>query len=174
MKKFFYMSVLVLMAALTMTSCGSDDDKKGDEPTSKSISYEASVTFSQDMIDICDVTMTYKDSDGKAVTETVTSTTWNKKVKVNKLPAIVGAKCDFKLKSGVQLTKENYDLVAELKHNVMINGAKKGYDQPYFFVGGKGIKADKVAEYVPRKTGGVYGYTISADGAVNATEEITF
>ena len=173
MKKFFYMSVLVLMAALTMTSCGSDDDKKGDEPsepTSKSISYEASVTFSQDMINICDVTMTYKDSDGKSVTETVTSTTWSKKVNVKKLPAVVGAKCDFKLKNGVQLTKESYDLVAELNHFVMINGAKKGYDQPYFFVGGKGIKADKIAEYVPRKTGSAYCYTISADGKVTATE----
>ena len=171
MKKFFYMSVLVLMAALTMTSCGSDDDKKDEpKPTSKSVSYEATVTFAQDMIDICDVTMVYKDGDGKTVTEAVKSTTWSKKVNVKKLPAVVGAKCDFKLKNGVQLTKESYDLVAELNHFVMINGAKKGYDQPYFFVGGKGIKADKIAEYVPRKTGSAYCYTISADGKVTATE----
>ena len=172
MKKFFYMSVLVLMAALTLTSCG--DDKKDEPSVSKKVSYEASVTIAQDMLDICDVTMTYKDSDGKAVTEAVTSTTWNKKVDVKKLPAVVGMMCNFKMKNGVQLTKEKYDLVASINHTVIIDGAKKGYDQPFFFVGSYGVKVDKVAEMVSKRTGKIYGYTISANGAVNETENIEF
>ena len=174
MKKFFYMSVLVLMAALTLTSCGSDDDKKDEPSMSKKVSYEATVTIAQDMLDICDVTITYKDSDAKTVTEAVTSTTWNKKVDVKKLPAVVGMMCNFKMKNGVQLTKEKYDLVASINHTVIIDGAKKGYDQPFFFTGSYGVQAEKVAEMVSKRTGKIYGYTISANGAVNETENIEF
>ena len=173
MKKFFYMSVLVLMAALTLTSCGSDDSK--DEPSgSKTIVYSASVSFSQDMIDICDVTLTYKDADGKTVAETIKSTTWSKTFNVKKLPAVVGAKCDFKLKDGVQLTKDKYDIVSSITHNVTVDGAKKGYDEPQIFIGSYGVKNDKVAEQLPRRTGKMFGYTISANGGVNATESIDF
>ena len=78
MKKFFYMSVLVLMAALTLASCGGDEPSGPSgpsEPTSKSVLYEATAYFSQDVLDLCDLTMSYKDSDGKTITETVTSTT---------------------------------------------------------------------------------------------------
>ena len=175
MKKFFYMSVLVLMAALTLTSCGSDDDEKQkDEPTG-TVAYDATVSLSQDLIDICDVTITYKDADGKTATEAVKSTSWNKKFTVKKLPAVVGAKCEFKLKSGVQLTKDKYDLSALLYHNVTVNGAKKGYDQPFTFYQGAGVKADQVAEILSKWSGRqVYGYTISAKGEVTTTESIDF
>ena len=177
MKKFFYMSVLVLMAALTLTSCGSDDDKKDEpKPTSKNVSYEATVTFAQDMIDICDVTMVYKDGDGKTVTEAVKSTTWSKKMSVNKLPAVVGMKCNYKLKDGVQLTKEKYNIVAELLHDVIIDGTSKGFQKsPFYFIRSEGVRANSVADIVARRSGDVaYGYTISADGKVNETKNVTF
>ena len=176
MKKFFYMSVLVLMAALTLTSCGSDDDKKDEpKPTSKSVSYEATVTFAQDMIDICDVTMVYKDGDGKTVTEAVKSTTWSKKVSVNKLPAVVGVQCNYKLKDGVQLTKDKYDIIAELHHDVIVDGTSKGFSKtPFYFIQSAGVRADKLAEMLPRRSGVIYGYTITADAKVNETQNITF
>ena len=177
MKKFFYMSVLVLMAALTLTSCGSDDDKQKDEPTptSKTINYEASVTFTQDMIDICDVTMVYKDADGKTVTETVTSKTWNKKFTVKKVPALVGVKCNLKMKDGVQLTKEKYDIIAELYHDVTVNGVSKGFSTPFYFVRSQGVHPDKVAEIVSRASGReAFAYSITADAKVNSTQDITF
>ncbi|MBR3100885.1 MAG: hypothetical protein IKH19_03925 [Muribaculaceae bacterium] len=176
MKKFFYLSVMVLMATLTLTSCG-DDDKK-DEPkpqTPKSVVYNVSVEFSQELLDICNVTMTYKDGDGKTITETVTSKTWSKKVTVNKLPAVVGAKCDFNLKDGIQLTKDKYDLVANLYHYVNIDDNKIGSDQPNTIVGGHGVKTDKVADYISRWSGRlIYGYNIAANGAAVSTESITF
>lgn len=178
MKKFFYMSVMVLMASLALTSCGSDDDKKKDEPQPqggiKTVVYDASVTFSQEMIDICDVTIFYKDGDGKTATETVKSATWNKKVTVKNLPAVVGVKFDFKLKDGIELTKEKYDLMANLQHYVTIDGVKKGTDQPFTNVG-QGTRAEKVADILSRWSERmVYGYAISANGEVTTTENITF
>ena len=163
------------MAALTLTSCGSDDDKKDEpKPSSKTIVYDASVTFPQDMLDICDITLTYKDGNGKSVTETVSSTKWSKNVTVNKLPAVVGVKCDYKLKDGVQLTKEKYDFIVELRHNVTVDGVKKGFSDPNYFIQSQGVRSDNVANVVSHRSGEVFGYTISADAKVNATQDITF
>ena len=176
MKKFFYLSVMVLMATLTLTSCG-DDDKK-DEPkpqTPKSVVYDVSVEFGQELLDICDVTMVYKDGDGKTITETVTSKNWSKKVTVNKLPAVVGAKCNFKLKDGIQLTKDKYELVANLYQYLTIDSDKYGANVPNTIVGGYGVPKDRLADYISRWSGKmIYGYEIAANGANKTTNDITF
>jgi hypothetical protein len=179
MKKFFYLSVMVLMATLTLTSCGDDDKKDEPQPqpqNPKSVVYNVSVKFEGDLLDICDVTMVYKDGDGKTVTETVTSQNWSKKVTVNKLPAVVGAKCNFKLKEGIQLTKDKYDVVANLYQYLTIDGKDlAGADQPLTIVGGYGVKTDKLADYISRKSGSmIYGYEIAANGANVTTNNITF
>lgn len=177
MKKFFYMSVLVLMAALTLASCGSDDEKKKDEPseptpTSKSVSYEATASFSQDVLDICDLTMTYKDSDGKTVTETVTSTTWTKKVTVKNLPATVGVKFGIKMKSGVELTKDKYDAIITLVNDVIVDGKSKGNTSPKVVSQSQGVRAANVADILSKKDGMMFGYEISASGAAVATTNV--
>ncbi len=175
MKKFFYMSVLVLMAALTLTSCGSDDKK--DEPseptpTSKSVSYEATASFSQDVLDICDLTMSYKDSDGKTVTETVTSATWTKKVTVKNLPSTVGVKFGIKMKSGVELTKDKYDATITLVNDVIVDGKSKGNTSPKVVIQSQGIRVADVANILSKKDGMMFGYDISASGAAVATTEV--
>ena len=175
MKKFFYMSVLVLMAALTLASCGSDDKK--DEPseptpTSKSVSYEATASFSQDVLDICDLTMTYKDSDGNTVTETVTSTTWTKKVTVKNLPSTVGVKFGIKMKSGVELTKDKYDAIITLVNDVIVDGKSKGNTSPKVVSQSQGVRAANVADILSKKDGMMFGYEISASGAAVATTNV--
>ena len=176
MKKFFYMSVLVLMAALTLTSCGSDDNKKDEPseptPTSKNVSYEATANFSQDVLDICDLTMSYKDSDGKTVTETVTSTTWTKKVTVKNLPSTVGVKFGIKMKSGVELTKDKYDATITLVNDVIVDGKSKGNTSPKVVIQSQGIRVADVANILSKKDGMMFGYDISASGAAVATTEV--
>lgn len=172
MKKFFFMSVLVLMAALTMTSCGNDDGK--DEPgSSKSTFYKAGVTFAGDILDICDVTMSYKDAEGKTVTEKVTSAGWSLGVDVKKLPATVGVKCDFKLKDGVQLNKDKYELIATLAQSVTVNG-KENLDTERIFIKSSGVTKDKLAGIVTRYSGTCFGFNIEANGAVKSTQNISF
>ena len=179
MKKFFYLSVMVLMATLTLTSCGDDDKKDEPQPqpqNPKSVVYNVSVKFEGDLLDICDVTMVYKDGDGKTVTETVTSQNWSKKVTVNKLPAVVGAKCNFKLKEGIQLTKDKYDVVANLYQYLTIDGKDlAGADQPLTIVEGYGVLKDRLADFISRKSGSmIHGYEIAANGANKTTNDITF
>ena len=152
MKKFFFMSVLVLMAALTMTSCGNDDSK--DEPGSSKGT-------------------TYKDAEGKSVTEKVTTTGWNLAVDVKKLPATVGVKCDFKLKDGVQLNKDKYELIATLAQSVTVNG-KENPDTERIFIKSSGVTKDKLAGIVTRYSGTCFGFNIEANGAVKSTQNISF
>lgn len=183
MKKFFYMSVMVLMTALTLASCGGgDDDRQKDEPsptptptpTSKTVTYEANATFSQDVIDICDITMSYKDGDGKTVSEAVTSTTWTKKVSVKNLPATVGVRFGVKMKNGVQLTKEKYDLIMTVVHDVIVDGKSKGNTTPKVVIQGYGARPSNVADILTKKDGTMFGYDISSNGAATATTSINF
>lgn len=183
MKKFFYMSVLVLMAALTMTSCGSDDDKK-DEPYepgggggsgSKTAVYDFTTNISQDLLDICDITIVYKDGDGKTVREAAKSTQFKKTINVKTFPAVVGAKCEVKLKDGVQLTKDKYDLIATYDHQLAVSGKSPVGTKENTFIQSKGLNKDKVADFISRHNGTqCYGFTIDANGAANTTQNITF
>ena len=182
MKKFFHMSVLALMAALTLASCGGGDDKERDEPsptptptpTSKTVTYEANATFSQDVIDICDITMSYKDGDGKTISEAVTSTTWTKKVSVKNLPTTVGVRFGVKMKNGVQLTKEKYDLIMTVVHDVIVDGKSKGNTSPKVVIQGYGARAASVADILSPKDGTIFGYDISSSGAAVETKNVSF
>ena len=176
MKKFFYMSVLVLMAALTLTSCGSDNDKK-DEPTpsSKSAAYNFTVNISQDLLDISEVTVVYKDGDGKTIREAAKSTKFTKTVNINKFPAVVGTKCEFKLKDGVQLTKEKYDLIATYDHQISINGKDPYGAKNLTFMQKEGVRPNVVAEQLSKWSGAqAYGFTIDAKGISSTTQDVTF
>ena len=180
MKRFFHMSVLVLMTALTLASCGGGDDKQKDEPTptptptSKTVTYEATANFSQDVIDICDVTMSYKDADGKTVTEAVKSTTWSKTVSVKNLPTTVGVKFGVKMKSGVNLTKEKYDLIMTVVHDVIVDGKSKGNTSPKVVIQGYGARPANVASILSSKDGTIFGYDISSSGAAVETKNVSF
>lgn len=182
MKKFFHMSVLVLMTALTLASCGGGDDKERDEPspsptpkpTSKTVTYEANATFSQDVIDICDITMSYKDGDGKTVSEAVTSTTWTKKVSVKNLPTTVGVRFGVKMKDGVQLTKEKYDLIMTVVHDVIVDGKSKGNTTPKVVIQGYGARPSNVASILTSKDGTIFGYDIASSGAAVETKNVSF
>lgn len=180
MKRFFHMSVLVLMTALTLASCGGGDDKQKDEPTptptptSKTVTYEATANFSQDVIDICDVTMSYKDGDGKTVTEAVKSTTWSKTVSVKNLPTTVGVKFGIKMKSGVNLTKEKYDLIMTVVHDVIVDGKSKGNTSPKVVIQGYGARPANVASILSSKDGTIFGYDISSSGAAVETKNVSF
>ena len=144
MKKFFFMSLAVLMAALTLTSCGSDDDKKKDEPmqpTDKSVEYNVSVQFDQVVLDICDITANYKDASGKNAQEKVTSTTWSKTIKPNGLPVHMGVNFVYKVKEDKRVEKAAYAL------NESLNGILLFREQ--FFKGIRTLKGSKEINLSP-------------------------
>ncbi len=170
MKKFFFMSLAVLMAALTLTSCGSDDDKKGDEPmqpTDKSVEYYVSAQFDQVVLDICDITVNYKDASGKNAQEKVTSTTWSKTINPNGLPVQMGVNFVYKVKED-KMTQNSYTFSATLTQVAKIGSATRNLGEKILDLNNS--SKEKTIEILNKRSKYGYGMYLSADGNITEKE----
>jgi len=105
--KFLFFSVLVL-SAITLSSCG-DDDEKAPAATVSYVEIEYDFDdISQDLLDIADITVSYTGSTGN-VTETITSRDWEKKVKITTFPSVITYIVQITQKSGYT-KKDNYNI----------------------------------------------------------------
>ncbi len=166
MKKFFFMSIAVLMAALTLTSCGSDDDKKKDEPmqpTDKNVEYSVSVQFDQIVLDICDITANYKDASGKNAQEKVTSTTWSKTIKPNGLPVHMGVNFVYKVKED-KMTQNSYTFKATLTQAAKIGSSTRNTSEKILDFNNS--NKDKTIEILNKRSNYAYGLYLEADGTI--------
>lgn len=166
MKKFFFMSLAVLMAALTLTSCGSDDDKKKDEPmqpTDKSVEYNVSVQFDQVVLDICDITANYKNASGKNAQEKVTSTTWSKTIKPNGLPVQMGVNFVYKVKED-KMTQSSYTFKATLTQDAKIGSATRNLGEKILDINNS--SKEKTIEILNKRSKYAYGLYLGADGSI--------
>lgn len=163
MKKFFFMSIMVLMAALTLTSCGSDDDKK-DEPKDKTVKYEMVAQFDQVLLDICDITANYKDASGKNAQEKVTSTTWTKTINPTSLPIQMGVNFVYTVKED-KLTQDKYSFSAVLKHvGQAFGGTPRQSTETLMMASGQ--TKERIIELFNRRSQYAYGMYIDTDGTI--------
>ena len=110
MKNYFWKTAIfccVMIASVAMTACGGDNDEPS-QPSEDTKAVNVSVIFnynlSQDVLDYCDVVMTYNDGTGEK-TETMTSPTWSKVV-TGKLPNTFTFSRKVTLKSGKDLSQK--------------------------------------------------------------------
>ena len=102
LKNFFMMAV----AALALVACGSDDEP--DEPeVSKATEFVStlSMTVSQDLFDVANVTVYYIGSDGQVKSESMGSTEWTKTI-TQKLPCKYGFAFACAKKPGVTIDED--------------------------------------------------------------------
>ena len=69
-------------------------------------------TCSEDLLELCDLTIIYKDAKGDTVKEKITDTKWLKIVERDQLPANIWFDFDLQLKPGIKMTKKTYNLHA--------------------------------------------------------------
>lgn len=105
------MVILAAIVATAFTSCVTQDDTK------RIVDYQLNV--SQDLLDLCDVTVYYKGVNGKDTLETVNTTEWKKSVECNVLPFKFGMSFKAEPKPGVTLDKEICDLKAEFYYELV-------------------------------------------------------
>lgn len=110
-KNIILMTIMVAIAAMALTSCVTEDDTK------RIVNYQLNV--SQDILDLCDVTVFYKGVNGKDTLETVTDTLWKKSVVLNTLPFKFGMSFKTEPKTGVTLDKAQCDLKAEFYYELI-------------------------------------------------------
>ena len=98
-KKFFMLAV----AALALVACGSDDEP--DEPeVNKATEFVSTLTMtvSQDLLEVANVTVYYIDSNGQVASEPMGSTEWTKTI-TQKLPCKYGFAFACTKKQGVTI-----------------------------------------------------------------------
>lgn len=104
MKKLIYLALIVAIAIPAFTSCG----KKNNNMKCGTI-YHLSV--SQDLLDLCDIMVSYRDADSVIKTSKMNDIEWKKMV-MNKTDTFndwLGY--EFKLKPGVKQTKDLYEFI---------------------------------------------------------------
>lgn len=107
MKEYMFSAILVLMGIMALTSCHETNKEEGDGL----LTTELCIMSSQDLIDVCDIEVTYKGKGGVNMTDTITTTEWKKTIVNDSFPAKIGIiSSRYLLKPGVKHDKENYCL----------------------------------------------------------------
>ena len=159
MKKIIYIAALLIGAALTLTACGGDDEPK--EDVTATATYQ--MTFSQDLLDACNVFITYKAENGRNVMEAISSPWWTKSVTSDKFPAEFGVMYKFSTKSDAELTKEKYDLTCILKFDVKTTKGAN-YGNNFTIIDSKGVAKNKVVSTLNGLSGNSIGFKVTKDG----------
>ena len=168
MKKYFYMAVLLIATALTMTSCGSDEPK--DKVT---VTATYNMTFSQDLLNACNVFLTYKAENGRNVMEAVTSTWWTKTVTSDKFPAKFGVMYKFSTKSDAELTQEQYDLVCDMNFSFKTSKGDS-YTKNVTIINAPDVNKNKVVSTLDRISGRSTGFRVTKDGDVEPANSLNY
>lgn len=162
------MTVVLITAALSLTSCGDDEPK---EKVTATATYN--MTFSQDLLNACNVFITYKAENGRNVMEAVTSTWWTKTVTSNDFPAEFGVMYKFSTKSNAELTQEQYDLTCDLNFNVKTSKGAS-YSNNVTIINAPDVKKDKVVSTLDKLSGKSTGYRVSKDGIVSQANNLNY
>ena len=168
MKRLLFMTTLLMMAAFSLTSCGDDEPK---EKVTATATYNLS--FSQDLLDACNVFITYKAENGRNVMEGVTSTWWTKTVTSDEFPAEFGVMYKFSTKSDAELTKEKYNLTCEFNFSCKTSKGAS-YTNNVTILNNQGIDRDKVVSTLNKISGNSTGFRVSKDGIFSAANNLRY
>lgn len=114
MKKFRFLSclLLVLSAMGILSSCTKEKFNFKD----MYMTYNYSIN--QEILDIANIEVTYKDFEGNEKTETISSTRWSASFYTKTIPASCAIKVKVSLKEGVTLKKSEYAIKREFSYTL--------------------------------------------------------
>ncbi len=147
-------------ATTALTSCGDDDPADSGSGSSSSDSKVAGVTakvalgVSKDVLNYCDVTVTYNDGITDEKTDILKDDTlWVKEITVNKLPANITVKRNVVLKKDIDVNDIKSLKVANIKFYdyIKLNAAGKaltGYTKNLTGASTKTISGSQVKRYI--------------------------
>lgn len=169
MKKILFMAAMLITAALSLSSCGDDEPK---EKVTATATY--TLTFSQDLLDACNVFITFKAENGRNVMEAVRTTYWTKTVTSDKFPAEFGVMYKFSTKSENELTKDKYNLICNMNFNV-ISSKGLNYSSPTIeIINQNDVARNKVISTLDRVSGKSTGFKVSKDGIVSPANNLKY
>ena len=177
MKKTIKTLAAVLCCALAFTACTKDEPGNPTPETDLTpvaALMDYTLTMGEDMLNMCDITIEYYDTDGKVKNEALTKGSWEKRV-LAPLPASLGVRVKAKLKSGANPSSQESFTAAY------------GYDYMGYAVNSTGgvvsdvvgrgsstsmsMKGDKVEEWLTRHADGLFSFLYSFDAKGKPTRE---
>ena len=147
MKRILLSSTALLIVVLTsLTGCdgGQGSQEVSQEAISRDkLTTKITVTSSQDLIDVCDIAFSYKGVGGVTVTDTITTTNWEKTIVNDKFPTQIGVVTQrYLIKPGFKVSDKTYDLVCEFKV------VSPGYSTGGYFLGVLDVPSHKVQSFM--------------------------
>lgn len=123
--KFMMMALAAVVLTVGFAACSSDDDDDNGgskpEPTEKASYLEMNFSFSEDMLSLFDLTVTYTDVDGSNKTETISTVDYSKKVNYTKAPSKIAYEVKAAKKANYP-TKDSYAIKISYSHKISKNG----------------------------------------------------
>lgn len=168
MKKFFNIVALLIVTVFTMTSCGDDEPK---EKVTATAIY--GLNLSQDLLEACNVFITYKAENGRNVKDKITSTWWTQSITSDKFPAEFGVKFEFSPKSTAEMIKDKYNLICELNLNIKTSKGAN-YTNSFTIINSPDVAKDKVINTLEKKSGTSIGFKVSKDGIPTQNNNLNY
>ena len=133
------MTVLVVIATTCLTSCY-EQSQKGEQLTTM-----IKVRSTQDLIDVCDIEITYKGKGGINTIDTISTTDWNKIVVNDSFPTKIGVVAfRYLIKPGFKPAKATYDL----QHDFYVFTKEQEYNYGWYPLYLMNVPADKVESFL--------------------------
>lgn len=168
MKKTLFTFAALMCMALGLTACGDDDEPENG--VTASATYE--IEFSQDLLNVAEVTVVYVDNKGQVNLDKPTSTRWTRKVSrevKNKVPVDFGFKLVYSMKSSIP-EKETYELTATATIKGETPTSSRIFDKK--MINEPSVAANKLESTLERNTNKAFGILVTKDGAI--TENALF
>ncbi len=163
-------SLLCMIAmSVVVTACGGSDDPSSDPTDSKvnSVEFTYEMEFDNQLLSLCNVSVTYTDGNGNSQTEQVTANEWSKTVRANAVPATLKRTVNLTLKSA-PVAGSKYDL--RIREGYSYNALNKSgiallSGSDHSIVAPKGIESDKLETYITQLNSILTTtYTVKSDG----------
>lgn len=161
MKKTLFTLAALMCMTLGLTACGDDDDLA--DGVTVSATYE--IEFSQDLLDVADISIVYYDNDGTANLDKPSSVRWTKKVSrtINKVPAQFGFKLVYKKKSSFA-EKDSYELKATAKIKGETPSSSRTFEQTMM---NESVGANRIESTLNSNSQKAFGILLTKNGDIN-------
>lgn len=163
MKKTLFTLAALMCMAMGLTACGDDNDEPNNGVTA-SATYE--IEFSQDLLNVAEVTIVYVDNNGQVNLDKPTSTQWTRKVsreiKSNNVPVDFGFKLVYSMKSSVP-EKDSYDLKASAKMKGETPTSTRLFEKTLIDTQ---VDVSRLENTLKQNTNKAFGILVTKDGSI--------
>lgn len=178
MKLISFYSVMLFVAMFlcgSLTACSDDDEGEKENEVKTVGQFDFSFALGDDVLELADIEVIFIDVSGNKATEKVTTFPWKKTITFEKVPVSAGYKINITPKSGVELTKDKYQISESYKNIFSTLQEDKVVTLKTLvdYSSSMTVAKDKIDQYMSKFSSKNYAYKVDAGYSISETE-LTF